>query len=333
MTGGAAVDRRIPRRALGASGLCVGAIGVGTWQWRAAAASGGPDGRAPSDIPGAYAAALDAGADFLDTAEIYGRGQSERLIGALRAGDPRPAVVATKYFPALRRWRLGCVDAAIDASLARLGVDQIDLYQVHWPHGPIPHRRLLLRLARAVHDGRLRGLGVSNFTAAQMRRAQALLAAEGVPLTSNQVAYSLLRRAPETNGVLDACHELGVTLIAYSPLAQGVLTDSAGAESRRQRSRGFARVLGVPAPNQAAAVLAAARRVGQAMGASVSQVALAWTLRDPLVLPIVGVRTPAHAAASLQAAHLTLAADARRDLDAASRQYRRADWLRRRLVG
>ena len=215
------LDGQIPRRRIGASDLQAGTVGVGTWQWGDRTYWDDHDGQEPTDVSAAYNATIQRGADFLDTAELYGFGESERVIGRLRADDTRPAVVATKYMPAPTRWRVRSVDAAIDGSLERLGVDQIDLYQVHWPYSLIPHQRLLRRLALAVHDGRLRYIGVSNFTAPQLRRAYAVLAAAGVPLVSNQVSYSLLRRAPEVNGVLDACRELDVTLIAYSPLAQG----------------------------------------------------------------------------------------------------------------
>ena len=228
-------DGRIPRRRIGASDLQAGTVGVGTWQWGDRAYWDDHDGQEPTDIEAAYHATVERGADFLDTAELYGFGESERVIGRLRTGDARPAVVATKYMPAPTRWRVRAADAAIDASLKRLGVDQIDLYQVHWPYSFIPHRRLLRRLARAVHDGRLAHVGVSNFTAPQMRRAHAVLADAGVPLVSNQVSYSLLRRAPEVNGVLDACHELDVTLIAYSPLAQGLLSGKYGPGGRQPR--------------------------------------------------------------------------------------------------
>lgn len=326
-------DDLIPRRRIGASDLQAGAVGVGTWQWGDLAYWDDHDGREPTDIAATYHATLDRGADVLDTAELYGFGKSERVIGSLRAGDARPAVVATKYMPAPTRWRMRSVDAAIDGSLERLGVDQIDLYQVHWPFSFIPHRRLLGRLARAVHDGRLKYVGVSNFTSAQMRRAHAVLADAGVPLVSNQVSYSLLRRAPEVNGVLEACHELDVTLIAYSPLAQGLLSGKYGPNGRQPRSRPMRRVLRAKTPETVMPLLDTLRRIGDSVGATAGQVAVAWTLRDPAVLPIVGARTAGQAEANADAALIELDDEALRELDTESRAYRTASSLARRLRG
>ena len=249
-------------------------MGVGTWQWGDRRYWDDHDGQEPTDIAATYHATLDRGADFLDTAELYGFGESERVIGKLRAGDTRPAVVATKYMPAPTRWRVRSVDAAIDGSLQRLGVDRLDHYQVHWPYSFIPHRRLLGRLARAVHDGRVAYVGVSNFTEPQMRRAHAVLADAGVPLVSNQVSYSLLRRAPEVNGVLDACHELDVTLIAYSPLAQGLLSGKYGPGGRSPRSRPMRRVLRAKTPESVMPLLDTLRRIGDSVGATAGQ--LPW---------------------------------------------------------
>ena len=326
-------DGQIPRRRIGASGLQAGTVGVGTWQWGDQAYWDDHDGQEPTDIAATYHATLDRGADFLDTAELYGFGESERVIGRLRTGDARSAVVATKYMPAPTRWRVRAADAAIDASLKRLGVDQIDLYQVHWPYSFIPHRRLLRRLARAVDDGRLAHVGVSNFTAPQMRRAHAVLADAGVPLVSNQVSYSLLRRAPEVNGVLDACHELDVTLIAYSPLAQGLLSGKYGPGGRQPRSRPLRRVLRAKTPERVMPLLDTLRRIGESVGATAGQVAVAWTLRDSAVLPIVGARTSGQAEANADAALIDLDDKALRELDAASRAYRTASPLARRLRG
>ena len=327
------IDGRIPRRRIGASDLEAGAVGVGTWQWGDRRYWDDHDGREPTDIPATYQATMERGADFLDTAELYGFGESERVIATLRAGDARPAVVATKYMPSPTRWRLRSVDAAIDGSLKRLGADRIDHYQVHWPYGFIPHRRLLGRLAQAVHDGRLAYVGVSNFTEPQMRRAHAVLADAGVPLVSNQVSYSLLRRAPEVNGVLDACHELDVTLIAYSPLAQGLLSGKYGPGGRQPRSRPLRRVLRAKTPETVMPLLETLRRIGESVGASAGQIAVAWTLRDSAVLPIVGARTAGQAQSNADAALIDLDDEALRELDIASDAHRSASAIGRRLRG
>lgn len=326
-------DARIPRRRIGASDLEAGAVGVGTWQWGDRRYWDDHDGQEPTDIDATYDATMDRGADFLDTAELYGFGESERVIGKLREDDSRPAVVATKYMPSPTRWRLRSVDAAIDGSLKRLGVNRIDHYQVHWPYSFIPHRRLLNRLARAVHDGRIAYVGVSNFTEPQMRRAHAVLADAGVPLVSNQVSYSLLRRAPEVNGVLDACHDLDITLIAYSPLAQGLLSGKYGPGGRPPRQRPLRHALRAKTPERVLPLLDTLRRIGDSVGATAGQVAVAWTLRDPAILPIVGARTAGQATANADAALIDLDDEALRELDTASRAHRTAGPVGRRLRG
>ena len=324
-------NSRVQRRKIGSSDLEVGVVGVGTWQWGGGAIWASPKGPDQTDIPSAYDVALDHGLEFLDTAEIYGAAES--VIGGLRSGDARPAVIASKYFPIPKRWRLQALDMAIDRSLERLGVDCIDLYQVHWPFSMIPHRRLLRRLAAAVHDGRIRYIGVSNFTARQMYRAHAVLAHEGVSLVSNQVSYSLLRRAPEVNGVLEACHDLGVTLIAYSPVGQGILTGKYGPAAQLPRKRRLARLVGGPTLERAMPVIETLRRIGSAMGITASQAAIAWTRRDSVVLPIVGERTAAQAESNADAAEVTLDQEAIRELDSVSSAYCTAGRIARRFMG
>ena len=171
-------------------------------------------------------------APCFDTAEIYGRGESERILGPL-ARASRGTVVATKYWPSPRRLRATSVDEAIDRSLARLGVDSIDLYQIHWPMGLIPQKRLAAALARAV-----RGPAHPRGGREQLHGPRHAFGCTAAWPTlacrwrRTKVEYSLLRRAPETNGVLEACQELNVTLLAYSPLAQGMLTGNYHFNSR-----------------------------------------------------------------------------------------------------
>jgi len=126
----------------------------------------------------------------------------------------------------------------LEANLARLGRSSIDLYQHHFPNARLSIPKLMDRLADAVEAGKVKAVGVSNYSAEQMRTAHEALARHGIPLASNQVEYSLLHRQPETNGVLDACRELGITLMAYTPLAGGLLT---GKYSSQNRPGGFFR--------------------------------------------------------------------------------------------
>jgi aryl-alcohol dehydrogenase-like predicted oxidoreductase len=156
----------------------------------------------------ALEASLAAGVNFPDTAAMYGMGPYERRVGELIAG--RQVVVATK-FPAGLFSRADSLPAALEGSLARLRSSRIDLYQVHFPAPWMSIPALMDLMADAVEVGKVRAVGVSNYGAGQMRAAHAALAGRGIALASNQVQYSLLHRQPETDGVLDACHELGVT--------------------------------------------------------------------------------------------------------------------------
>src|SRR5215211_2797061 len=177
--------------------LNVAPLGVGAWAWGTTRLWGYGKEYDRSDVGRAFRASMVEGVTLVDTAEMYGNGASERIIGEiLREGgfEGRP-VIAT-----------------------------IDLYQIHFPNPIFKINSLMDVLAEAVKAGKVRRVGVSNYGADQMRRAHERLASHGVSLASNQVEYSLLHRAPETNGVLDASRDLGVTLIAYSPIAQGLLS-------------------------------------------------------------------------------------------------------------
>jgi aryl-alcohol dehydrogenase-like predicted oxidoreductase len=218
---------------LGRSDLEVPRLGVGAMTW------GSPSGRSrwgpaklayggtpgPEEEQRAFEASLSAGVDLFDTAAMYSGGASERRLGEL--ADGRHVVIATKFPPGWRS-RAELLPEALDQSLARLRRSTVDLYQHHFPSRRIPIPALMGLMADAVEAGKVRAIGVSNYSAAQLRAAHAALAERGIPLASNQVEYSLLHRAPEVNGVLDACRELGVTLIAYQPLAMGPSPESIG---------------------------------------------------------------------------------------------------------
>ncbi len=219
----------IDQRKLGASELVVPALGIGVWSWGDKSIWGYGQSYTHDDVTQAYRTCLDAGFNFFDTAEMYGNGESERLLGACRRDDGRPIVMASKFAPPLTRFSRTRSSArallgALDHSLERLGVECIDLYQIHFPSPLLKVDALMDVLAEAVQAGKVRAVGVSNYSAAMMRQAHARLARHNIPLASNQMHYSLLHRYPETNGVLDACRELNVALIAYSPLEQGVLS-------------------------------------------------------------------------------------------------------------
>lgn len=292
------VQQTPPTIAIGRTDLRVTALGLGTWQWGDRYWRFGGE-YALADVESAYRVSREAGIDFFDTAEIYGRGKSENILGALVGRDQGPVVVATKFAPLPTRWTARHVTQALDASLKRLGMPRVDLYQIHWPYTLMRIDMLMNALADQVEAGKVRAVGVSNYSVRQMRQAHAVLARRGIPLASNQVHYSLLHRAPERNGVLTACLELDVRLIAYSPLEQGILT---GKYHHGTRPPGGSRgVRGAYRPSALRASLPVIQRletIGVAHGGKTTgQVALNWLMRRG-ALPIPGAKTAAQAAAN-----------------------------------
>jgi aryl-alcohol dehydrogenase-like predicted oxidoreductase len=271
----------------------VSALGVGTNRWGSRTST--KDG-----LSGTYRAALDAGVDFFDTAEVYSAGRSERLLGECARQETRPLVVASKFAPFPVRVTKLQFMRALDRSLARMGRDSIDLYYLHFPYSPRGVGFWMEAMGRAVRAGKIRAVGVSNCNVRQMRRAAAVLARHDVPLAANQVHYSLVRRAPEKNGVLDACRELDVALVAYRPLESGVL--KGGSPSGRQAS-----------------LVGMLNEVASGHGRTPSQVALAWLLhKDDLVVPIPGATKPHHARENAEGLTLKLRPDELTALDRAS---------------
>jgi len=275
-------------------------IGAGTSAWGGTRAWRYGRVYRDADLRAAFDAAIASGVRLFDTAEIYGFGRSESLLGRFVAESGQAVSVATKFFP--YPWRLATSQllAALRASLARLGVARVALYQIHWPIGPRSPAFWMEPLAAAVAEGLVQDVGVSNYSASQMRTAFERLAARGVRLASNQVEYSLLRRGVESNGVLDACRELNVTLLAYRPLAAGVLSgkytpDSPPPGVRRLRFRG-------PLLSDLGPLVRLLQDIGRANGNRTgNQVALNWLICQG-ALPIPGATSAAQASENAGAA-------------------------------
>ena len=292
-------------------------LGVGTWAWgdRSTWGMGGYDPTlTEAAIAGAWEASLDAGLALFDTAEVYGNGESERIIGRLLAQDPSrrgSVVLATKFMPSPQKLAVkGAMRAALERSIERLGVEHVDLYQIH---GPISLRSKAA-LAEALAEVRAAGLtsavGVSNYSVAEMTKIHRELAKRDVPLASNQVEYSLLRRAPETSGLLDACRQLGVVLLAYSPIGQGRLTGKYSAANPPPGKRGFS----AHPMEDVDRVVAVLRSIGGRHDRTPSQVALRWLI-DKGAVPIPGAKNAEQARQNAGALGWTLAPEELVELD------------------
>jgi aryl-alcohol dehydrogenase-like predicted oxidoreductase len=304
---------RVP---LGKTGILVPPLGIGTWSWGDKMFWGYEQGYHESDVHAAFEYCIQAGIDFFDTAEVYGLGKSEALLGKFLAEGKRTAVVATKFLPFPYRLTKGSLRRALRGSLRRLGLPRVDLYQIHQPIPPVPVATWMDALADAVREGTIRAAGVSNYNADRTRAACDALARRGVPLASNQISYSLLQRAPERDGLISLCRELGVTIIAYSPLMQGILTgrytvtDPPPGIRRRRFPREY--LLRVQP------LLIEMREIARARGnATLTQVALNWVIGKGAV-PIPGVKNKRQAEDVIGALQWRLTPEEMARLDAAS---------------
>ena len=283
-------------------------LGVGAWAWGDTRYWGYGRDYDAGDVEQAYLASRAAGLTVVDTAEVYGRGVSERLVGRLVRADPQTAdvAVATKFgaFP-WRAGRRGPLRHALESSLGRLRTDRVALYQIHFSLGPLSDKAWLADLAEAYHEGLIGAVGVSNYGPAKMRAAHRVLADAGVPLATNQVQYSLLERKPETSGLVQACRELGVTIIAYSPLAQGLLSGKYTARHPPPGLRGlrFRRVA-----DQVVGLVDRLTEIGSGHDKTPAQVALAWLVAKGTV-PIPGAKNAEQASANAGGVGWELSAD------------------------
>lgn len=316
------------RSSLGRSNLKVPRLGVGAMTWGdakglarfhpAKTAYGGAHGF--EEEKRALELSMEAGANLFDTAATYSGGASESRLGELARG--KDVLIASK-FPGGFSFRAEGFPKELEASLARLGRSTIDLYQHHFPARGLSIPTLMDQLADAVEAGKVKAVGVSNYSAEQMREAHAALGKRGIPLASNQVEYSLLHRQPETNGVLDACRELGITLIAYSPLAGGRLT---GKYSAQHRAGGFFRRV-LPQYSRRALdaiqpVITLLREIGARYSKTPSQVALRWLIENPIVLPIPGAKNGRQALENAETLKFSLTADEVEALNQATLDWR-----------
>jgi aryl-alcohol dehydrogenase-like predicted oxidoreductase len=311
-----------PQRQLGKNGPMVTPIGIGTWAWGDKLFWGYGDRYGASEVETAFNAAVEAGATFFDTAEVYGMGESERLLGRFAQNCSTPVQIATKYGPLPWRFSKESVQQAIQNSLTRLQVDRIDLYQVHWPFSFFMGQEVLFEaLAESVQKGWIQAVGVSNYSTEQMQEARDYLARWDVPLAVNQVRYSLVSRQIEQQGILDRARQLGVTILAYSPLAQGLLTGRYTPENRPSGARGLDSRFSKQGLAKLTPVLAVLRQCAEAHDKTLSQVALNWLMNQEGVIPIPGAKTAKQAQDNAGAMTWTLTPQEVEKLDMVSRPW------------
>src|SRR5437879_1989661 len=264
-------------RELGNSGIRLPEIGFGTWNYR-----GGVE---------PLRAAIECGACFIDTAEAYG---TEEVVGQAIKGQRDRVFLATKVLP--RNFKQLDLVAAAERSLRRLGTDHIDLYQLHWPNLTIPVEEPMRGMEKLVDEGKVRLIGVSNFSVRDLINAQAALAKQRI--VANQVRYSLVERTIE-GGLLQYCQKNGITVIAYSPLATSLAN------------------IGAVDPK---GVL---RKVAEASSKSTAQVALNWCISKENVIAIPKASTVAHVQEDIGASGWKLQPELARLLEERMRYRRR----------
>ena len=307
-------------RQLGRSGIEVSVICQGCWSivtddetW------GGND---PGESVAAIRAALDAGITFFDTAEGYGRGESEEILARALEGRRSEAVIASKVSG--EHLAPADVRAACERSLRRLKSDTIDLYQVHWPgRGDVPLDETLGAMEALRDEGKIRAIGVSNFGTSVLAEARCTRR-----VVSNQLAYSLLWRAVE-HAVQPACVRAGLAVLCYSPIAQGLLTGKFASANDVPHGRARTRLFSRDRPEsrhgeagceaETFAALARIRRTADRIGQPMGHVALAWLLRRPGVMAVIAGGRSAHQARdNAAAADLALDDETVADLTAAT---------------
>ena len=295
-------------------------LGLGAWAWGDRVVWQYGRGYNLETVREAFQVSIAEGIRLIDTAEVYGGGRSERLLGQFIQEAGVPVLVATKFFP--MPWRLSrkSILSALRGSLNRLGMETVDLYQIHSPTPLLSVGKMMDGMVLCVENGLTRTVGVSNFDQSYMLQAYSALARQNIPLASNQVHYSLLNRTVEKNGLLARCNELGIRLIAYSPLEMGLLTGKYGPENPPPGNRGL-RYLNVI--SRIAPLLKLMTTIGQDHGGKFnSQVALNWVIRKG-ALPIPGAKNAEQALQNAGALGWELTEDEVAKLDAASDEVHR----------
>jgi myo-inositol catabolism protein IolS len=303
-------ENGVDMRDLGNSGIKITPILMGTWQAGKTMWTGIDDAETQKAIRAAY----DAGINAFDTAEVYGNGHSERILGKALADVRSDVVIMTKVFS--NHLKPNQVIKACERSLRNLQTDYIDLYQVHWPpgsfgHVAVPMRETMEAFGDLIKQGKIRAIGVSNFNGEQLEAA-----AQFAPIVSLQSPYSLFWRHVEEDGA-GFCRANGLSILAYSPMAQGLLTGRFGPNHRFEKGdhRSSNRLFHPPLSQHVQAALEQLKPIAAAKDISLSQLALAWVISRPGTCAIAGARNPEQSKQNAAAAHIQLSPEELQALD------------------
>jgi aryl-alcohol dehydrogenase-like predicted oxidoreductase len=315
----------VEKRQIGKTGIEISPIGLGCWQFH-----GGKGMSAnvwklltQDKVNQIVKTALDGNINWFDTAEAYGKGGSEKALSMALTDAGKvngEVVIATKWLPFFRT--AGNIPRTIGNRQRCLAPFSIDLYQIHMPYAFSTVEAQMDAMAVLVKTGKIRSVGVSNFSAAKMRRAHAALTKHGLPLASNQVRFNLVNRNKEKEGVLEAARELNITIIAYSPLGQGLLTGKfhKNPESVKIlpsiRKRLMGRMIEKSRP-----LIKMLEDIAGSYNCTVSEVALSWVVNysGDSIVAIPGASKTEHVLQNIGAMNLKLTKDEMAKLDELSR--------------
>ncbi len=291
-------------------------LGIGTWSWGDRLYWGYGRGYDSDDLRSTFDLCLESGINFFDTAETFGQGRSESLLGKFISDTEKNIRISSKFMPFPWRLSRNSLIRALRKSLKRLGVSHIDLYQVHMHLPPITIEVWMDAMVEAVQSGYISAVGVSNYDRQQLQKAYDCMIHRGLQLTAYQVEYNLLNRKMEIDGILKHCRELGVSIIAYCPLASGILTGKFNSENPPQgfRRRKYSpQTLEILQP-----LISLMQRIGAEKGGKTpAQVALNWVMCKG-VIPVPGVKNVRQAEENIAALGWRLSEDEIISLDEVS---------------
>jgi aryl-alcohol dehydrogenase-like predicted oxidoreductase len=303
---------------LGSEGPEISVVGFGAWE--AGGDVWGPN-QSDAEAVEAMQAGLDAGITWIDTAEVYGDGKSEELVGRAIEGRRDEVVVATKVAPRPdgTGFRREEVRAACEASLKRLGIDRLDLYQLHWPDDDVPVAETWEAMAGLVEEGLVRNVGVSNFDEGLIERCEAIRHVDSL-----QPHFSMLHL--RNGDLIRWCGDRGIGVVTYGSLAYGLLTGAITMETefddqdwrsgRRGEGEYYRRLFAEGKKERSLAVVDALRPIAERLGISVSELALAWIFHQPGVTSaIAGSRNPRHVRANAEVGRVELDQDTLREIE------------------